>query len=387
MKKVSIIVPVYNCESTIRKCVNSILIQTLDDLEIVLVDDGSTDSSGRLCDDFAEDSSDIKVIHKENGGLVSARKAGLKVAEGEYIGYVDSDDWIESTMYECLFSLAKDYDVDMASSGYIYEGGYTSIETDTVEEGIYSGSKRIELLETAIFNMKKCDLGIRGSLCCKLFKRSILNDIQMRIPEGVSFSEDKLCMLTFLLNCRSVYVTKKCFYHYVMNNSSMTLHPNTNYLIKVNEVYRYLSSLYDHPDFTDNMRAQAELYVTQLLIKGINSRMGFSVKNLMWIDDDWMYKVPEGSRILLFGEGNLCDTYMRQIKNSDRLNAVGAISDASEAQRYDFDYIVITYKYKPKADEIRKSLVDAGAPEGKILWFEQKEIFWKYARYAGLCGD
>ena len=385
MKKVSIIVPVYNCENTIKRCVNSILIQTLDDHEIILVDDGSTDSSGRLCDDFAEKNPDIKVIHKENGGLVSARKAGLKVAEGEYIGYVDSDDWIEPTMYECLFSLAKDYGVDMVSSGYIYEGSYTSIETDTVEEGMYSDSKRKELLETAIFNMDKSDLGIRGSLCCKLFRRSILNDMQMRIPDTISFSEDKLCMLTFLLNCSSVYVTKKCLYHYVMNNSSMTVHPNPDYLIKVNEAYRYLSSLYVHPDFSDNMRAQAELYITQLLIKGINFRMGFSVKNLMWIDHDWMYQVAEGSSVLLFGSGALCDTYARQIRCNGRLVLSGCIDSPGDHDGYHYDFIVITYKYLPKAEEVMKELVNAGVPEDKILWFEQKEIFWKYAKDAGLC--
>ena len=384
MNRVSVIIPVYNSKETLKRCVDSVLAQTLSDVEIILVDDGSTDGSGRMCDDLAGDFHSVKVVHKENGGLVSARKAGLAVACGEYVGYVDSDDWILPEMYEKLYQFASEYDVDMVSSGYVYEGGYTSYETDTVEEGEYSGAKKKELLEKCIFNMDEQDLGIRGSLCCKLFRRSILNDVQMRIPESISYSEDKLCVLTFMLYCRSVYITKECYYHYVMNTASMTVKPNQDYLSKINEVYGYLCSLYDHPDFTDNMRMQAELYVTQLLIKGINSRMGFSVKNLMWIDSDWMYKVPEGSRILLCGSGALRDTYARQVENSDRLTLAGAIDDTADAAGFEYDYVVITYKYVPKVQEVKKALVAAGVTEEKILWFEQKEIFWKYAKDAGL---
>ena len=97
--KVSIIVPVYKVEKYLRKCIDSIINQTLKDIEIILVDDGSPDNCGKICDEYAAKDTRIKVIHKENGGLSSARNAGMEVAEGEYIGFVDSDDWIESDMY------------------------------------------------------------------------------------------------------------------------------------------------------------------------------------------------------------------------------------------------------------------------------------------------
>ncbi len=387
MIKVSVIIPVYNSEKTLKRCVDSVLAQTLSDVEIILVDDGSTDQSGQICDDLAGDFRHVKVVHKENGGLVSARKAGVRAATGDYVGYVDSDDWVSPDMYERLYQLASEYDADMVSSGYVYEGGYTSYETDTVKDGVYAGAKKKELLEQCIFNMDEQDLGIRGSLCCKLFRRSILSEVQMQIPESISYSEDKLCVLTFLLNCKSVYVTKECYYHYLMNASSMTVKPNKDYLIKVNEVYKYLCSLYDHPDFTENMRHQAELYVTQLLIKGINSRMGFSVPNLMWIDTYWQYDVPEGSRVLLCGSGALRDTYERQIQNTGRLRLSGEIEEPADASGYEYDFVVITYKYEPKAQEVRRMLEDAGVSGDKILWFEQKEVFWKYAQDAGLCNN
>lgn len=385
MSMVSVIVPVYNAKSTLKRCIDSIACQTLQDIEVILVDDGSTDGSGQVCDEFAEIDKRIRVIHKENGGLVSARKAGVRAAKGKYIGYVDSDDWIESCMYESLYDIAVRDDADMVCSGYILEGNYISKEYDTIPEGRYTDDGRRELLDSLIFNMNERDLGLRGSLCCKLFRKDILGKVQKMIPDEISYSEDKLCTLVFALECRCISVVRQAWYHYIINTSSMTNDPDTGYLTKINAVYQYLASLYGHPDFTDDMRAQAELYITQLLIKGINSRMGFSVKNLMWIDDDWMYKVPKGSRVLLIGSGSLCRTYERQVINSDNVRLAGTIEDTSEAGAYDFDYIVITYKYKPKAEEIRKTLTDAGIPEQKILWFEQKEIFWKYAEYAGLC--
>lgn len=96
MPKISIIVPVYNVEKYLRKCIDSILNQTFKDFELILIDDGSTDESGKICDEYNLKDNRIKVIHKENGGLSSARNAGLDIAQGEYIGFVDSDDWIES---------------------------------------------------------------------------------------------------------------------------------------------------------------------------------------------------------------------------------------------------------------------------------------------------
>lgn len=384
MRKVSVIVAVYNSEKTIHKCIESILNQTLDDFEIVLVDDGSTDGSAKICDDYAEEHSNIKVVHKVNGGLVSARKAGIVVATGEYIGYVDGDDWIEPQMYKKLYHIAKKHDVDMVSSGYIYEGNYQSYECDTLDEGEYRGERLKELREKAIFNMEVQDLGIRGSLCCKLFRKESFQGAQLAIPDNISFSEDKACVLTYLLDCKSVYVLKDCYYHYILNTESMTIEPKTDYLSKINEVYRYLCSLYSHPNFSEDMRKQAELYITQLLIKGINSRMGFSIRNLMWIDSEWMYEVPEGASVLLIGAGALCDTYARQIENSGRLKLAGAVSECVDVANFKYDYVIITYKYEPKAEEVRRELTENGVPETKILWFEQKEIFWKYAKDAGL---
>ena len=383
--EVSIIVPVYNTEKYLAKCLDSITAQSLRNIEILCVNDGSLDGSSLIVKDYIAKDSRIRLIEKDNGGLVSARKCGIAHATGKYVGFVDSDDWIEPDMFEKLYEIASWHDIDMVSSGYIMEGQYISREYDTISEGLYVNDERKFFLENCIFHLKARDLGIRGSLCCKLFRRELMQKALEKIPNSVSYSEDKLSVITFALMAKRFYIIRDAWYHYIIRGNSMTQGADTSYLTKINEVYKYLISLYDHPDFSDNMRKQAELYITQLLIKGINSRMGFSIKNLMWIDSDWMHRVPENKRILLYGSGELAQAYKRQVENSDRLIFAGMINASEEVGQYYFNYILITIKNRIKADEIREELILTGIEDSKILWFEQKEIFWKYAVDAGLC--
>lgn len=118
---ISIIVPIYNVEKYVRQCIESIINQTYKNLQIILVDDGSTDTSGLICDEYASIDDRIEVIHKKNGGLVTARKIGLQKAKGEYIGFVDGDDYIDDNMYESLLGYILKKDVDMVHTGYWYE--------------------------------------------------------------------------------------------------------------------------------------------------------------------------------------------------------------------------------------------------------------------------
>ena len=120
---ISIIVPIYKVEKYINKCVDSILHQTYDELEIILVDDGSPDNCPAICDEYAKKDSRIQVIHKQNGGLINARKSGLEIAKGEYIGFVDGDDWIEPEMYELFARQIKKYSPDMVISDFYYDSG------------------------------------------------------------------------------------------------------------------------------------------------------------------------------------------------------------------------------------------------------------------------
>ena len=129
MKKLSVVVPIYNAEKTLHRCVDSILNQTFFDLEVVLIDDGSTDSSLNICEEYAKRDDRVVVFHKENAGLVAARKSGVEIASGEYIGFVDSDDYIEADMYSLLMSETSITEADIVIGGIITDYVDYSIKT------------------------------------------------------------------------------------------------------------------------------------------------------------------------------------------------------------------------------------------------------------------
>ena len=128
MVDISVIVPVYNVEELLPRCVESIMAQTKENIEIILVDDGATDGSGAVCDDYAQKDERIRVIHKPNGGLTSAWKAGAQAAKGAYLGFIDSDDWIDEDMYERMWESAVKYDSDMVVCGLVFDYEDQSIE-------------------------------------------------------------------------------------------------------------------------------------------------------------------------------------------------------------------------------------------------------------------
>lgn len=402
MALLSVVVPVYNAEAYLPKCLDSIINQTLQDIEIICVDDGSTDSSLSILKSYAKKDARIQVIQKENGGLVSARKAGVKRAGGKYIGYVDSDDWIEPVMYEKLYDCALSNQADMVCSGYFFEGNYITTHYDGVPEGMYDADRMDFLRENAIYNMKIQDVGIRSTLCSKIFLAEKFKDVQLSIPEGISMSEDKLCVISYLLSCSRVYVKKEAYYHYMIHQESMVHMPDCRYLSKVNAVYQYfIMTFYGHPLFTKTMRLQAELYLTEMLYKGINSRMGFENKNLLWIDPYWLREIPYGAKVVLYGGGELGHVYYRQLASRGDLSFVcGAdfgwerftadfmtIVSPKKLLETEYDVIVITIKNSVKADEVKRQLIETGIPKEKIRWFEQKEIYWKYADANGWLGN
>lgn len=210
---ISIIVPVYNVETFLEKCVNSLLCQTYHNLEIILVNDGSTDSSGKLCDELKERDSRIKVIHKENGGLSSARNAGIAIAQGAYIGFVDSDDYVEPDMYETMLSAILEHKKDIACCGREVDlfGLRKKHEFTLDHVKVYDREKAIEEL----LYLQEMDV----SACDKLYTRHIFDEI--RYPEG-RISEDAAVIFDILQKADGVVHVGKPFYHYIFRKNSIS---------------------------------------------------------------------------------------------------------------------------------------------------------------------
>ena len=226
--KISVIVPVYKVEKTLDKCVESIIGQTYKNLEIILVDDGSPDNCPAMCDGWAEKDSRIRVIHKENGGVSSARNAALDIATGDYIGFVDSDDWIEPEMYEFLYENSRKYSADISFCGtfYNYDDG-TQIVIGDYYLSFYKN------INDAVLHVISTNL--YASLFPSIYKRSVIKSC--RFDENLKMGEDWLFNYHVRKNITGCEVMEnKAYYHYYINPESV-MHSGMTKEKLLNNVY------------------------------------------------------------------------------------------------------------------------------------------------------
>ena len=220
--KISIIVPVYNAEKYLKKCVDSLTGQTYQNLEIILVDDGSRDNSGNLCDVLAGKDARIKVLHKENGGLISAWKAGVTESTGEYLNFVDSDDWVDLNMLEEMAEYLTGSEKEIIASDYVIEkvDGSKRCVFQELPPGEYD---RDEIERKAIPNLLGREKRyVTISRCMKLISRKLIIDNMKYSDPRIRLSEDTTIMLPSLIDCdRLVIMDHKTYYHYLYVNESM----------------------------------------------------------------------------------------------------------------------------------------------------------------------
>lgn len=231
----SVIVPVYKVEKYLTACIESVLGQSFSDFELILVDDGSPDSCPQICDDYAAKDSRIKVVHKENGGLASARKAGIKIAEGEYVFNLDSDDAIVSDTLEFAHKAICETNCDIVSFGYKWvddSGTPTGFTNDGIDEGFYNR----ERIEKEIFprllmneNMEHIAYYLAG----KAVRRELLLPNQLAVDEKISLGEDLCCTLLCYLEAKSAYLTKKEAYLYTRNEASISKKFNADQILLI----------------------------------------------------------------------------------------------------------------------------------------------------------
>ncbi|RHA73906.1 glycosyltransferase family 2 protein [Phocaeicola coprophilus] len=201
--KISVIIPVYNTESTLHKCVDSILNQSYEDWELLLIDDGSKDHSAFICDEYAQQDKRIKVFHKENGGVSSARNIGIDNAEGKWITFIDSDDWVERNY---LSNLYQNDENDIVASYYVAEGWKEWVSAP-FKDYVYNEKQMKEFLTDCLLKF----IFPYG----KLFRHSIIKRYNLRFDESLSYGEDTLFIYQFLQYIKSVRISSEVTYHYI----------------------------------------------------------------------------------------------------------------------------------------------------------------------------
>lgn len=248
---ISVIVPIYKVESYLARCVNSILCQTYQNLEVILVDDGSPDRCGAICDTYAKQDERIKVIHKANGGLSSARNAGIDAAAGEYLAFVDSDDWIDADMVETLYEIAELHNADIAdcSLRYVLEDG-TVLRTETRNTGEITVCTPVEALRAELqWTM------FRPTPVTKLYHNSIFMDGK-RYPEGV-FHEDEFFTHHALYAARKLVYIDLAKYNYYQGRSGSITQTFTEKNLDCWLAYRERLHFFQQnvPELLDEMRS------------------------------------------------------------------------------------------------------------------------------------
>lgn len=207
----SVVVAVYNIDRYIGKCVRSIMDQTYRNLEILLVDDGSNDNSPSICDHLAAADRRIRVIHKENGGLSDARNAGIEAARGEYITFVDGDDWIDAAMYESLLSSMQEFEAPLGICRYRQIGEHKTVDESTDSAFIFEGSEALES-----FIAEEDDIPIQNAAWNKLYTRELMGEL--RFPKG-KYYEDIVYTTKLLARAHRVVFLDHAFYNYVLERN------------------------------------------------------------------------------------------------------------------------------------------------------------------------
>ena len=224
LPKISVIVPVYNTARYLARCLDSIAAQTFADWECICVDDGSPDESGAMLDAYARRDARFRVIHQENGGVSRARNAGLDAARGEWIAFVDSDDWVEPETYELAWNAAQTHGADLVQWDYVFEDNGKRIVGLFLAEGPFSVSKNATYF---------CP-----SMCHKLVLRKLIYDNHLLFPENIRLSEDRLFSFQCSLLARRAFHLNRALYHYTANASSASHNMTREMILEEVEVVK-----------------------------------------------------------------------------------------------------------------------------------------------------
>lgn len=379
----SVIIPVYNVKPYIEQCVLSVIKQTYEELQIIIVDDGSTDGSQKLVDQLSLQDSRIEVIHKENGGLLSARIAGVNIANGEYIVFLDGDDWIHPAMYENLMSKILETDTDIITSGCyrVYENNMVESYDFKIPEGLYNK----EQLERDIYPVMMYDktLGtyaLDPSTCFKIYKRDLLLPILHKLQIcNFYYAEDSAISFLYMLNANNMICThEKYYYHRQRPSNTLPSYWTDDYFLsKLFQFYEFMSKEMKNGKYWNIMNVQLDLFFARAA-NLVRLKYGLPVNQRSTYFLFPFDLVAPASRIILYGAGNVGQDYEKQLNKFHRWKLVAWVDRNFESlneniqnpeiiKEVEFDYIVIAIANDEVSTSVKMWLLEQGVPENKVI--------------------
>lgn len=386
---VSVIVPVYNIAPYVRECIESIQKQTYSNIEIIIVDDGSEDGSGKLCDQLAAGDERIQVIHQKNAGVVSARGRGIERASGKYIAFVDGDDWIEPDMLEEL--AGRIGDAELITSGVYRQFSPERIveRYDRFEEGEYGGEAGISAIwNRMLYDFDKEELQPFTPWCYnKLYISELVKQVHKEVAADITYGEDSVFLYKYLLKCSSVVIIHKCFYHYRYREESAIHAVNPHMLIDINKVYLSLEKDFRNHRLGEQLLYQLQKWVSFVSCKALNEHMGFD--NRIHIPE-FMADLSEleSKKLIVYGAGSAGKDACSQLKNFGHRVVLWVDRDyrfyqskgfpvvsPDEIFCQDYDMVYIAVSEKALAEKIIEDLFQRGISKAKLVWKRPVRIY------------
>ncbi|MCT4629963.1 glycosyltransferase family 2 protein [Winogradskyella sp.] len=379
--KVSVIVPIYGIEKYLSKCIDSILQQSFKDFELILVDDGSPDNCPKICDDFANVDKRVKVIHKPNGGLLSARKAGLEAALGTHIAYVDGDDWVDHFYLDTLYKLAIANDADLVVTGHFreFDGKIETIKPNNT--GFYDEEKiKSKILPKAIYNGEFCEHGMSTYVWNKLFKKDLLEKVLFDVPNDIVMGEDAAITYSYLALSKRLVISKIPLYYYRQRHDSIVKsieNPKTEYYrlgLLMNFLKTKLSGVLD----LENLNQQITYYLySQILVR--SGGLIYNEKRDSWFNP--FLNTTKKSKVVVYSSGsfgqhilstNLKTEYFKitkwiDVDFHDLKIGETTVNPISSISNNEFDYLIIATINPSVHKSLKTELELMGINQSKIV--------------------
>ncbi len=381
--KITVIVPIYNAENYLCKCVGSIISQTHVNLQVILVDDGSVDASLNICKQLQEMDSRIEIYHTENKGSVAARKYGLERARGTYIGFVDADDYVEPEMFAELLHLLRWIDADFVHTGYVEEGGTKAIICDFEEEvaEFFDISEKIHFIQKYLLKEGDRSL-VSPSLVTKLYKAAFIKNCFLHLPDEQQYGEDLLCLWRCILESRRIVLHRSAMYHYVVRKNSLSHMPYEDYMIKEIGLWHHLLKVMAEYQCLKTLKEDIYIFFKRRMVTVLQAdkKNDIRIPHYYWKNIEKL----SGKRIVIYGAGDVGQDYYAQISKYKSCEILAWVD--SDWRKYHFDYakvteknevnyiscdvIIIAVRDRETGMEIRKLLKDKGVPSNKVKWQE-----------------
>lgn len=373
----SVIVPVYNGEKYIKQCIISVLKQTYKEFELIIVDDGSTDRTSEIVDEFIKKDDRIRYIYKEHDGVLNARKCGVDNSKGEYIGFVDADDQVDEDMYWLYISCIEDNVGVVAGGYYTYtQEGNLIKNANSLPQGNYGVEKQDVLFSKMIFDFESNRPGVVQSLCTKITRRDLLVKSYESVNKGISLGEDALISYQCILHSKNIVLTNECKYYYRMNEESMCNKSESDTFNKIKIFYKSMNHCFNGLPSKWDFEKQIKMYITLFFQMALKKDFDIECTNEYRTD---ILSLEPNLHIALYGAGKVGRSYYKSMcknvnidhwvdQDFDRKIFGYKIEDISVLKNSQLDYVVLAINDENVVDEIKKKLHDFGINEEKILW-------------------